>query len=348
MHIHQPLKSTSMRRCSSFDSRSGYFGEVVVVLDVRCRGPHEDAAVDHLAHHMQVAAFLQVEHLAADQHRRLREPRHRERAQDRVGLDLDVVVHEQDVLALRGLECLVHDAAVSAGAAEVALIVNGEPITERCGSLGEPGLVAHLAGALVRHDHGLDHVGHQRIRGQCSERLDRVGRAVERRNTNGDSRFAGRLDGRVPAAALDDDGRIGGDVEPDPATVLERRQFDLELDRGIAVGKFLAFHVNSRGVGLGAVDVDAAVSGQFESQDHRFQDGPAAPVAGGERVEVGGERDLGLGAERDRRARGGVSPTTVGLSFLQVQRADVERFTGAGQDDPLRAATCRGRSPRRR
>lgn len=214
--------------------------------------------------------------------------------------------------------------------------MNGEPITERCSSFGESGFVTHLAGALIRHDDGLDHVRHQRIRSKCSKRLDRVGRTVERRNTNGDSRFAGSLDGRVPAAALDDHCRIGGDVEPDPATVLERRQFHLELDRGIAVGKFLAFHVNSRGIRLGTVDVDAAVAGQLETKDHRFQDGPSTPVAGRERVEVRGERDLGLGAERYRRARGRVRPPTVGPGLFQVQRADVERLTGAGQDDPLK------------
>lgn len=219
--------------------------------------------------------------------------------------------------------------------------MNGEPITERCSSFGKSGFVAHLARALIRHDDGLDHVRHQGIGSKCSESLDRVGRTVERRNTNGDSRFAGSLDGRVPAATLDDDGRISGDVEPDPATVLERRQFHLELDRGIAVGKFLTFHVNSRGIGLGTVDVDAAVSGQFESKDHRFQDGPAPPVAGGERVEVGRERDLGLGAERYRRARGRVRPSTVGPGLFQVQRADVERLTGTGQDDPLEQGLAR-------
>lgn len=323
-----------MRRCRSFDSRSGFF-EVVVVFDVRRCGPHEDAAVDHFTHHVEVAAFLQVEHLAAHQHRRFRETREGQGAQDRVWFDLDVVVHEQDVLARRVLECLVHDSAVSAGAAEVTLIVNGEAITKRCSSFGESRLVAHLAGALIRHDDCLDHVGHQRIGCEGGKRLHGVRRAVERRNTYGDSRFAGSLDGRIPTAALDNDGRIGGDVEPDPPTVLERRQLDLELETGVAVVEFLALHVNTRGIRLGTVDVDAAVAGQFQTQDHRFQDGPASPVAGGESVEVGGKRDLGLGAEGYRGARGGVCASTVGPGLFQIERANVEWFTGARQDDPL-------------
>ena len=156
-----------MRRCSSllseYRSFSGYSREVVVVLGVWRVGPHEVAPADHLAHHVQVRRILEVEHLTADQHRRLGEPVHRQRPQDRVGLDADVVVHEQDLLTVGVLQRLVHDPAVAAGPAEVGLVVDRQPVAERRGGLGELRVVAHLGGALVRHDHRADHLVHQRV-----------------------------------------------------------------------------------------------------------------------------------------------------------------------------------------
>ena len=106
------------------------FGEVVVVLGVRCGGPHEVRLVDHLAHDVQVRRLLQVEHLTADQHRRLGESVHRQHPQNRVRLDADVVVHEQNLLAVSVFQRLVHHPAVATGTAEVGLVVDGEPITQ--------------------------------------------------------------------------------------------------------------------------------------------------------------------------------------------------------------------------
>ena len=63
MHIHQPLKSTSMRTVQQFRISQRILGEVVVVFDVRRGRPHEDPAVDHFTHHVKVATFLKVEHL---------------------------------------------------------------------------------------------------------------------------------------------------------------------------------------------------------------------------------------------------------------------------------------------
>ncbi len=110
MHIHQPLPSTSIRRCRFFECSAvaeRVPGEVVVVLGVRRSGPHRDGAVDDLAHGVQVAALLQVEHLTADEHRALREPRHRERAQDRNPARSRCRRPEQDVRAVGRLQRLV-------------------------------------------------------------------------------------------------------------------------------------------------------------------------------------------------------------------------------------------------
>ena len=68
--------------------------------------------VDHFAHHVQMRGLLQVEHLAADQCRGLGEPAQGERPQDRVGLDADVIVHEQDLGAVGVAQRLQHHPAV--------------------------------------------------------------------------------------------------------------------------------------------------------------------------------------------------------------------------------------------
>ena len=124
-------------------------GEVVVVLGVRRRSPHEVLLVDDLAHDVQVRRLLQVEHLTADEGGRLGEPVHRQRAQHRVRLDANVVVHEQDLFTVGVLQRLVHHPAVAAGAAQVGLVVYGESVAQRGGGGRVAGVVACLLGALV-------------------------------------------------------------------------------------------------------------------------------------------------------------------------------------------------------
>ena len=185
-----------MRRCSSLlrgssSSLSGYLAKLWSYSVLTASGPHEVLLVDHLAHHVQVRRLLQVEHLPADERRRLREPVHRQRAQDRVRLDADVVVHEQDLFAVGVFQRLVHHPAVAAGAAEVGLVVDGQPVAQRGGGGLEPGMVLGLLGALVGDDHRADHLVHQRIRGQCGQRVDAVRRPVERRDADRDVGPAG-------------------------------------------------------------------------------------------------------------------------------------------------------------
>ena len=78
----------------------GALGEVVVRLGLRGVAPQELVPVDDLAHRRELRAGLQRQHLAADQHRLARVAGERDGAQHGVGLQQDVVVHEQDLLGL--------------------------------------------------------------------------------------------------------------------------------------------------------------------------------------------------------------------------------------------------------
>ena len=100
----------------------------------------------------------------------------------------------------------------------------------------------------------------------------------------------------VPAASTSVRSPVdGGEVEPVPAAVLERPQVQLHVD-GVLAGPFQhhAADEDRGAVGLGAVDVDAAGAAQLQVQPHRGEGAPVAPVARGERVEVGRERHLAL------------------------------------------------------
>ena len=199
--------------------------EVVVVLDEGRGRPHEVVVIDHLTHRVQVTAVLQVEHLTANEHGRLGKSRHRERAQDGIRLDCDVVVHVEDVRAVGEPQRLVHDARVAARAAEVALVEDVQPIAERCGSFLVAGLVDDVARALVGHEHGVDHRVHQRIRRERGQCIDRVRRPVEGRDADGDAlglRACSRCNRRIPTRRDDFGVGVGGDVEPDPSAVFER------------------------------------------------------------------------------------------------------------------------------
>src|SRR4029077_19131186 len=135
------------------------------------------------------------------------------------------------------------------------------------------------------------------------------------------------------------------DVEPDPATVLERIQTDFEFDGGgtADIGssygsagsteEWGATHGDPGAGGLGPVDVDAGAAGQLDAQHHRFKRRPATPIARGEGVEVGRERHLGLRADLQRGAGRRVCPPGVGVRFLYIELADVQRLARSGKDD---------------
>ena len=73
---------------------------------------------------------------------------------------------------------------------------------------------------------------------------------------------------RVPAALVQDQRvAVGGEVEPEPAAVLERAQVERDVDLvHAAAAEHHAALVDLRAVGLGAVDVDAAGALQRQPQ----------------------------------------------------------------------------------
>ena len=107
--------------------------------------------VDDLAHGVQHRAVLQGQHLAAHEHGVVGEPAERQGAVQAVGLELDVVVEEEQVRGVGRLERLVHGPGEAAAAAEVALLDQVQAVAEPAGHLREAGVVADLLVPLVGH-----------------------------------------------------------------------------------------------------------------------------------------------------------------------------------------------------
>ena len=225
--------------------------------------PEEGVPVDDLAHRRQLRPRLQRQHLPADQHRLAGVARERDGPQHRIGLQQDVVVHVEDLLAL-GVERLVHDAGVAAGAAEVGLVDDAQLVAEHRRRLLEARRVAHLLGALVGQDHGDHGVEDERVLADRGEGGDAVGGPVERGHADGDGRAAPAGLVGVPAALDEREvAVVGGEVEPVPAAVLERPQVQLQVDGVLARAlQHHAAHEDRGAVGLGAVDVDPARAAQ--------------------------------------------------------------------------------------
>ena len=255
-------------------------GAEVVVGD-RAGGltPEAGAEVDDLAHAVQPGAGLQVQHVAADDDRLGGGAGERVRAQQGVGLQADVVVHQHDLVDVGVLDGLVQAAGEATGAAEVLLLDDLEAVAENGRGLGEALGVADLHGALVGDEDLLQHVEHGRVLAERAQRDDRVDRA-HGRHTDGDLLRGQVLLGR-PRRLVDlQRGVVGEDVEPDPAAVLVRLQIDLERDLGPRLGATDrgAFQVDDVAAGLGAVDVDASRATDGDPQDHVLDDRPAPPV----------------------------------------------------------------------
>ena len=174
-------------------------GEVVVRLGAGGVAPEEGVPVDDLAHRRQLRPRLQRQHLPADQHRLAGVAGERDGPQHRIGLQQDVVVHVEDLLALGG-ERLVHDAGVAAGAAEVGLVDDAQLVAQHRRRLLEARAVAHLLGALVGQDHGDHGVEDERVLADRGEGGDAVGGPVERGHADGDGRAAPPGLVGVPAA----------------------------------------------------------------------------------------------------------------------------------------------------
>ena len=332
----------------------GMLGKIVVVVHVGGGGPHENAAVNHFAHGVQVAAFLQVQHLPTHQDWGARVAGCLEGTEHGIGFDGDVIVHVQDV---GGLLCgclsgavgathgLIHDAGVSARTAEVTLLVHEQPTFEMLRSIGEAWFVGGVFGALVGHDDGVDHGVDKRVTAQCVQCRHCIGRPVERWDAHSDARLeranlaAVRHDlrcgglGCEPARAGDGHICFCGDVEPQPAAVLKRGKRQLKLNHTVA--DHAAVNTDAGTVNLGTIHLDPGFPQGLHLQHHCVQLGPAAPVTRGEGVEVGLEAHL---AASGNGYRCPVVPRGTGLirfHFQQIQGTHIMRFPASWQQYTL-------------
>src|SRR5699024_12399396 len=113
--------------------------------------PHEIATVDLLTGGSQLAAFLQVEHLAADNDWARGITCGLDCAQDGVRLNRNVIVHVQNERRVSILYRRKHDARMAAGTAQVALSDFAEPLTKVGNGLALAWLLRGRHLALSRH-----------------------------------------------------------------------------------------------------------------------------------------------------------------------------------------------------
>ena len=188
-------------------------------------------------------------------------------------------------------------AGVAARAAEVALLDDPEPVAEGGLGLGELRGVDDLLGALLHDEDLVEERAQVLVLADLREQLGAEVGAVHRGDADRGRAVGGPVLGdlRGPLGAVDDDVLVTGDhVEPVPAAVDERLQRQLEGE-GATAALVGAAGVDAlrAAVGHRAVDGDrGAAADEVHRERDLGDDRPAPPVAGGERVEVGAERQL--------------------------------------------------------
>ena len=321
-------------------------GKVVVVVDVGCGGPHEVASVDDFAHGVQVAAFLQVEHLATDEHGGFSVAGSGQGAQHGVGLDGDVVIHIKNVGGFGGAgrpvpQGFVHDAGVATGAAKVALTEFVESVAEVGDGVFVAGVVGGVLIALIGHDDRVDDGIDFGVLGEGFESGNGVVRPVKGGNAHGHPRFEGanlgavgkRLRfgrvGGVPAGLFHSHVGFGGDVPPEPPADFEGGEGKVEFD--LTIFHLFTLDPDAGAVEFRTVNVDAGGPGDPDFKNNGIELGPASPIAGGEGIEVGKKADLATGGNSDTAAVGPHGTLLVVFGFDEVQHAHIVRLTNARQ-----------------
>ena len=321
-------------------------GKVVVVVDVGCGGPHEIAPVDDFAHGVQVAAFLQVKHLATDEHGGFSVAGGGQGAQHGVGLDGDIVIHIKNVGGFGGAgrpvpQGFVHDAGVAARAAKVALAEFVESVAEVGDSVFVARVVSGVLITLIGHDNRVDDGIDFGVLGEGFEGGNGVVRPVEGGNAHGHPRFErtnlgavgkrlcfGRVGG-VPAGLFHGHVGFGGDVPPEPPADFEGGEGKVEFD--LTIFHLFALDTDAGAVEFRTVNVDSSSPGDPDFKNNGIELGPASPIAGGEGIEVGKKADLATGSNSDAAAVGPHGALLVVFGFDEVQHAHVVRLTNARQ-----------------
>ena len=284
--------------------------EVPLAVPVEPGLPPEAPRLHDLAEGVQLGAAVEVEHVATDDGRPLREVTEGDRADHALGLADDVVVHHHGVRRGALADALELTAGIAPGTAEVALHDHPELVTEVRTGGREVLAVSDLVLALV-HDEdrvevGLELLGVAELAQELGTHVGQHGRDadVDRAVLGALGRHLGAPLGPFDGAAV----VTGHDVVPVPPAVDERleRQRERERARGVValaldLGGVDALRVTSchrlvdRDARAGAAHVD----GQLDVGDHRVP----APVGGGEGVEVGAERQQLGRLEPQRGAR---------------------------------------------
>jgi len=306
--------------------------EVVPVLLLERGPPHERSRAHDLGPGVQHGLVEQVEHVPAHDHRGAAEAAELQRAQGALGLELDVVVEQQQEVGVLALERLGHGAGEAARTADVALLDHPQLLAQPLGDRVEAGLVVHLARALIHQEDAVDALEQRRIVGDVGERAHAVvglvvGGHAQAQLAGGDGIGVGG-----PRSALEDQlvgaGLIGAgdEVEPVPAAVAERREGQVEDALG-AAPDHTRVDALLHALGVGTVDDDGAGTLRAQGKGDLIDHGPALPVGGGEGVEVAGEGDATAGAHAHAGAREHVVDVRV---LAQPHRLSAHRGPGLG------------------
>ena len=240
---------------------------------------------------MQDRTVKHVEHVRTHDGGFLAVVREGHHTQNRLGLNDDVVIEQQHIIGAV-VDSLEHAAREAAGTTQVALVDNAELTGEGLDDLFEVLVILHLLGALIHNQelvHSIENLG---ALTQSTNIVDAVLHLVHGGNLHG------RLTSLHVCAGLNiaqpvrfNQLKVAGasQVEPVPATVTERCQGQGE-GVGLLAGEQLRIHTLNHATAIGLVHNDHALAASLNAQHDLLQVSPAAPVRGGERIEVRTER----------------------------------------------------------
>ena len=279
--------------------------------------------VNNLTECVQDRTVKHVEHVRTHDGGFLAVVRKGHHTQDRLGLNDDVVIEQQHVIGAV-VDSLEHAAREATGTAQIALVNDAELTGEGLDNLFEILVVLHLLGTLIHNQelvHSIENLG---ALTQSTNVVDAVLHLVHGGNLHG------RLTSLHISAGLNiaqpvrlNQLKVSGasQVEPVPAAVTKRCQGQGE-GVGLLAGEQLRVHTLNHATAIGLVHNDHALAASLNAQSDLFQVSPTAPVRGGERVEVGTER------QALTRAHGDGAAAVQVISGITVCAGARDRLTG--------------------
>ena len=126
---------------------------------------------------------------------------------------------------------------------------------------------------------------------------------------------------------------LGGDIEPQPAAILE--VFERQLKLVVAGAYQVVGHGNALAILLGAVEGNICLTLNVQAEDYGTQLGPAAPVGGWEGIEVGFKRCFLAGRDGDGGAVKPAEAFAVLLGLDEVEHPHIKGLAALRQQDAL-------------